>query len=86
MTERPRILLLGDAGEDTAPLLARLGDTVETVPVQNPIRAFARLAREKFDAVYVGSPHLGEALELGKLLQNERDPRANARWCRALGR
>ena len=72
MTERPRILLLGDAGEDTAPLLARLGDTVETVPVQNPIRAFARLAREKFDAVYVGSPHLGEALELGKLLQNER--------------
>ena len=72
LTERPRILLLGDAGEDTAPLLARLGDTVETVPVQNPIRAFARLAREKFDAVYVGSPHLGEALELGKLLQNER--------------
>ena len=30
------------------------------------------MAREKFDAVYVGSPHLGEALELGKLLQNER--------------
>ncbi|HEY4310692.1 MAG TPA: response regulator [Pirellulales bacterium] len=72
MTERPRILLLGDAGEDTSPLLARLGDTVETVPVQNPIRAFARLAREKFDAVYVSSPHLREAMELGKLLQNER--------------
>jgi CheY-like chemotaxis protein len=53
-------------------LLARLGDTVETVPVQNPIRAFARLAREKFDAVYVSSPHLREAMELGKLLQNER--------------
>lgn len=72
MTERPRILLLGDAGEDTAPLLARLGSTVETVAVQNPIRAFARLAREKFDGVFVASPHLGEALELGKLLQNER--------------
>ena len=34
MTERPRILLLGDVGEDTPLLLARLGDTVETVPVQ----------------------------------------------------
>jgi CheY-like chemotaxis protein/PAS domain-containing protein len=72
LTERPRILLLGDTGEDASLWLSRLGDTVETVPVQNPIRAFARLAREKFDAVYVSSPHLREALELGKLLQNER--------------
>ena len=72
MTERPRILLLGDVSEGTAPLIKNLGDTVEAVAVQNPIRAFARLAREKFDAVFVSSPHLREALELGKLLQNER--------------
>jgi CheY-like chemotaxis protein len=63
---------LGDVGENAAPLISRLGDSVEAVSVKNPIRAFARLAREKFDAVYVSSPHLREALELGKLLQNER--------------
>ena len=57
MTERPRILLLGDTGKENESLLSRLGDTVETVPVGNPIRAFARLAREKFDAVFVASPH-----------------------------
>ena len=72
LTGRPRILLLGDVGENAAPLISRLGDSVEAVSVKNPIRAFARLAREKFDAVYVSSPHLREALELGKLLQNER--------------
>ena len=72
MTDRPRILLLGDVGEDATPLVSHLGDSVETVTVRNPIRAFARLAREKFDAVLVASPHLREALELGKLLQNER--------------
>lgn len=72
MKKSPKILLLGDVGEDTASIVEHLGDTVQAVPVQNPIRAFARLSREDFDGVLVTSPHLREALELGKLLQNER--------------
>lgn len=72
LTAKPKILLLGDAQPSADPVLSQLDDKVEVVAVQNPIRAFARLAREQFDAVYVASPHLGQALELGKLLQNER--------------
>lgn len=72
MTVKPRILLLGRAPEGVDPVLSKLGDAVTTVVVENPIRAFALLAREQFDAVYVASPHLREAVAFGKLLQNER--------------
>jgi len=72
LTVKPRILLLGRAPEGVDPVLSKLGDAVTTVVVQNPIRAFALLAREQFDAVYVASPHLREAVAFGKLLQNER--------------
>jgi len=72
LTVKPRILLLGRAPEGVDPVLSKLGDAVTTVVVENPIRAFALLAREQFDAVYVASPHLREAVAFGKLLQNER--------------
>jgi two-component system, sensor histidine kinase SagS len=37
----------------------------------NPLRALAHLSRERFAGVYVSSEYLQEALELGRLLQNE---------------
>ena len=35
------------------------------------MRALAYLTRENFDGVYVASEYLQQALEIGKLLQNE---------------
>ncbi len=72
MTDKPRILLVGEPDEASDSVLARLGESVELVCVRNPIRAFARLSREDFAGVYVASRHLREAVRLGKLLQNER--------------
>ena len=39
--------------------------------VQNPLRALAYLTRENFDGVYVAAEYLQQALEIGKLLQND---------------
>jgi CheY-like chemotaxis protein len=49
-----------------------LCDGFEVVSVKSPIRALARLAREDFAGVYVAGEHLRAALQVGKLLQNER--------------
>ena len=38
---------------------------------RDPLQAFARLADEKFEGLYVVSPHLNESLQVGRLLQNE---------------
>lgn len=72
MTEKPRILLVGDTDDATAPLVAQLRDFAHVESTQSPIRAFARLCREEFDGVYVTSKHMQAGLQLGRLLQNER--------------
>lgn len=53
-------------------MLEQLGGSFEVVAVQSMVRALARLMREEFAGVYVGSAHLKEAFQIGKLLQNER--------------
>jgi len=60
-----------DAQEDVEQTLANAVDSHEVVVVQNPLRALAMLGREKFAGVYVTSEHLNEAIQIGKLLQNE---------------
>jgi CheY-like chemotaxis protein len=72
LTDKPKILLVGESDEDNDPVCTGLGEAVDLVRVHNPIRAFARLSREDFAGVYVASRHLREAIKLGKLLQNER--------------
>ena len=72
MTDKPKILLVGEPDEGHDPVCAGLANGAELVRVRNPIRAFARLSREDFAGVYVASRHLREAIKLGKLLQNER--------------
>ena len=47
-------------------------DSFEVVEVQSPLRALSRLTRESFAGLYVASEHLGDAFQIGKLLQNER--------------
>ncbi len=71
MSEKQRILLVCDAREDVEQTLAGAVESHEVVVVQNPLRALAMLSREKFAGVYVTSEHLNEAIQIGKLLQNE---------------
>ncbi len=68
---KPRILLVCDSRENAEQLLARAASSHEAVVAANPLRALAHLARETFSGVYVSSEYLQDALELGKLLQNE---------------
>lgn len=43
----------------------------DVVVMDDPVAALERLSQEKFEGVYVGSAHMQEAFELGKLLRNE---------------
>lgn len=52
-------------------MLSQAADSHEMVVVQNPMRALALLAREEFAGVFVLSEYFREALEIGKLLQNQ---------------
>lgn len=71
MSAKPKILLVCDSRENAEQMLSQAGDPKEVVVVQNPMRALALLGRQKFAGVFVTSQYLREALEIGKLLQNE---------------
>jgi len=68
---KPKILFICDSRKEVADLLGRAVDTCDVVVAGNPMRALARLTREKFDGVYVASDYLQQAFEIGRLLQNE---------------
>ena len=72
MSEKPKILCLCDEGDQPAELPAGLREEFDVTEVYSPLRALSHLSRDGFSAVYVASPHLGDALRLGRLLQNER--------------
>jgi two-component system, sensor histidine kinase SagS len=71
LAAKSRILLVCSSGENAEQLLARAADSHDVVVASNPLRALAHLSRERFAGVYVSSEYLQEALELGRLLQNE---------------
>jgi two-component system, sensor histidine kinase SagS len=71
LTAKSKILLVCGSGENADQLLARAAESHDVVVVSNPLRALTRLSRERFAGVYVSSEYLQEALELGRLLQNE---------------
>ena len=72
MSEKPKILCVGAPEDWDANLLAQLGEKHEVVPVRNPLRALAKMAKEEFAGVFVVSRFVRDALRLGNLLQNER--------------
>lgn len=72
MSEKPKILCVSDTSEGKVQLPNELNDLYELVFVSNPLRALAQLERERYAGVYVSVDHFGEALRLGRLLQNER--------------
>ena len=71
LTAKPKILLVCDSRENAEQLLAHAAESHEVVVAANPLRALAHLTREQFAGVYVSSEYLQEALEIGRLLQNE---------------
>ncbi|MEN1678748.1 MAG: response regulator [Planctomycetota bacterium] len=72
-TESPsRVLCLSTGQEATESLRRRLGDAVELVEVSSPVRALARLNQGGYDGVYADAEHFAEALDAGRLVQNER--------------
>ncbi len=72
MSAKPKLLFVDDSQSQQPELLSKLGDSFEIVHVTSPLRALGRLARESYAGLYVGSDHLGNAFQIGKLLQNER--------------
>ena len=70
MTGKPRILVIGGR-QSSDPLLGTSPESCDVVVVEDPIRAIDLLAQDEFDGVYVGFDRLGEAVQIGKLLQNE---------------
>lgn len=72
MTAKPKILVVCDSRQRDESMLARLAETFDVVVAESMLRALARLKRDDFAGVFVGSGHLQEAFQVGKLLQNER--------------
>jgi CheY-like chemotaxis protein len=69
---RPKILYLGGTHDSSVNLQKRLGDEVVVVEVGSPIKALARLARNQYDALYVDADYFSQAVDVGRLLQNDR--------------
>lgn len=72
MSSKPKLLYVSRLRDAHDPRVASLADAFEVVAVQSPIRALAHLSRDDFDAIYIDGAHIHEALQIGKLLQNER--------------
>jgi CheY-like chemotaxis protein/PAS domain-containing protein len=71
LVAKRKILLVSDSRECVEQMLAEAADSDEVVVVQSPMRALALLARQQFAGVFVTSKYLREALQIGRLLQNE---------------
>jgi len=72
LSAKPKLLFVGDSQPRQQQLLGELRGAFDVVQVQSPLRALSRLARESFAGLYVAAEHLGDAIQIGRLLQNER--------------
>ncbi len=72
MSAKPKLLFVGDANSRGQELLDQLRQSYEVVESANPLRALSRLARDSYAGLFVTSDHLGDAFQIGKLLENER--------------
>ena len=72
MAARSKILVVGDSQGRHEKLLSELGESCDVVVSASMLTALGQLKRDDFAGVYVLSDQLGEAFQVGKLLQNER--------------
>src|SRR4029078_9968608 len=49
-----------------------LRNTADVQIVHNPLRALSRIAREKYDGIYVAADHLQNAMKLVRMSENDR--------------
>jgi len=71
LSEKQRILVVGDKPEVVNRLLGALGDSCEIVRAPDPATALTVLGAERFDGFYLAVDHLPEALEIGGVLRSE---------------
>ena len=64
MTEKPKILCICDCDDVDGCVPTELHARWDVVIECDPLRAFARLAEQQFEGLYVLSPHLNESLQL----------------------
>ncbi len=72
MAERLRILYICSPNDSVESLPEALRSTAEIQTVHNPLRALARMASDQFDGIYITPGHLQNAVNLGRLLENDR--------------
>ncbi len=72
LTEKPKILCVGQPSTNDAPLLQKISDEYEVVHVATRFRAFANLARNTFAAIYIFPNGATDGLALAKWTQSER--------------
>src|SRR5436305_7261250 len=72
VANRHRILFVCNPNDSLESLPEALRTSADVEIVHNPLRALARMAREKYDGVYVAANHLQNAVRLGRLLENDR--------------
>jgi CheY-like chemotaxis protein/PAS domain-containing protein len=72
LSAKPKLLFVGDSEPEQQRLLEQFRDGYDVVQARSPLRALSRLARETFAGLYVAPQLLGDAFQIGKLLQNER--------------
>src|SRR5262245_44968080 len=69
---RHRILYVCNPNDSLESLPEALRASADVQTVHNPLRALAKIAREKYDGVYVAADHLQSVVRLGRLLENDR--------------
>lgn len=69
---KKKLLVICDSAENVSGLLPSMPGGAEMSVVQNPVRGLAMIAREQFDGVFISAKHLKQAIDLGRLVQNER--------------
>ena len=72
LSDKPKILCVGEPPAGAADLLEHLDDRFEIVRVHSRLRAFAQLARHRFDAIYVIPAQDTDGLTIAKWTQSER--------------
>lgn len=72
MSDKPRLLLVGDQHDPAAPFAGELSERCDVVEVDDPQQALAALAQDGFAGVYVASTRLADASRVECMLQSER--------------
>ncbi len=69
---RPKVLCLGGTHDNLIDLRGHLGDDVEVVEVDSPVRVVSELSRADYVAIYCDADHFVGASNVAQLIRNDR--------------